>query len=106
MAQQLNAPTMWSPSVFYVPLAQFSFHSLSCVPQSEFYLFYDPGTGVTLNVPDLPLDVPDSYRPLNSSKNPLLIHKANVYAEVHSLPMFSHLANFLFPSTRHDWETF
>ena len=27
---------------------------------------------VTVNVPDLPLDVPDSYRPLNP-----LLHKAN-----------------------------
>jgi hypothetical protein len=36
---------------------------------------------VTINVLDLPIDVPDSYRLLN-----LLTHKANAYAEVHSLP--------------------
>jgi hypothetical protein len=49
---------------------------------------------VTINVLDLPLDVPGSSRPLNLS-----LYKANTHAEVHPLPIPERLANLYQPGT-------
>jgi hypothetical protein len=90
----LRKGTLAIPSLFIL--------SCQCIPRSEC-----SNSSITLaravmaNVPDVPLDVPDSYRTLNP-----LLPKATAYAaEVHPLPTRGSLANFIFLSTRDDWAT-